>query len=187
MSFETKRADGRRNYERLLDEARAAFAEHGTDVSLRDVARRAGVGIGTLYRHFPTREALIEAAVRHGLEGLAARAGELLDAESPGAAQAEWLAGFAAGSARYQGLPGSLLTAMHDETSGLYEACSGMRDAAARLLLRAQRAGEVRADLAVGEMLALGAAVGWAAQQSASGGEPPTPRFLELVLAGLAV
>jgi AcrR family transcriptional regulator len=181
---DTKRADGQRNHERLLDEARAAFAEHGTDVSLRDVARRAGVGIGTLYRHFPTRDALIEAAFRHGLEDLAARAGRLLDAESPGDALSEWLLAFAGGSTRYQGLPGSLLAALRDETSGLYESCDTMKDAAGRLLARAQRAGAIRPDLTVGELLSLTTAVAWAAQQTPQA-EPSTTRFLTLLHTGL--
>ena len=65
------RADAKRNRETLLVCAGQAFAEHGTAASLEDVARRAGVGIGTLYRHFPTRDALVEAAYRHGVEQLA--------------------------------------------------------------------------------------------------------------------
>ncbi|WP_329175708.1 TetR/AcrR family transcriptional regulator [Streptomyces sp. NBC_01477] len=183
---DTKRADGQRNYERLLSEARAAFAEHGTDVSLRDVARRAGVGIGTLYRHFPTRDALIEAAFRHGLEDLADRAGVLLDAESPSDALAEWLLAFAAAFARYQGLPASLLAALRDETSSLHESCEGMRDGAGRLLARAQRDGAIRPDLTVGELLSLTTAVAWAAQQSPPGTDP-TARLLGLLRTGIAV
>src|SRR4051795_6544972 len=64
------RADAQRNRDALMEAAAAAFTEHGPDASLEDVARRAGVGIGTLYRHFPTREALVEAAYRRGLETL---------------------------------------------------------------------------------------------------------------------
>jgi AcrR family transcriptional regulator len=172
-----KRVDGRRNYERLLDEARAAFAEYGTDVSLRYVARRAGVGVATLYRHFPSRGALVEAVLRPGLDGLAARAGELLDAESPGDALTEWLHAFAATAARYQGLPAALLAASPE----------ALRVPAGRLLARAQRAGAVRSDLTVGEVLALGAAAAWAAsQQPPPAAEVPTPRFLALLSEGLA-
>src|SRR5216683_1164509 len=86
------RADARRNYERLLSAAAAAFATRGADdVSLEEIARRAGVGIGTLYRHFPTRQALLEAVYRDQVEALRARADELAEAESPGDALAEWL------------------------------------------------------------------------------------------------
>jgi AcrR family transcriptional regulator len=177
------RADGRRNYERLLDEARAAFAEHGTEVSLRDVARRAGVGIGTLYRHFPTREALIEAAMRHGLDGLRTLAGELLDSEPAGDALATWLLAFATGSTRYQGLPASLIAALYDENSDLHLSCQAMRAAAAHLLDRAQQAGQVRRDITVDELLALVTGIAWAGQQA--GGDDLTRRLLGLIRVGI--
>jgi AcrR family transcriptional regulator len=85
------RADARRNHERLLAEARAAFAAHGTDASLEDVARRAGVGIGTLYRHFPTRHALLSAVFEDAVSDLLARSRELLDAPEPCTALVTWL------------------------------------------------------------------------------------------------
>jgi AcrR family transcriptional regulator len=72
------RADARRNRDQLLEAAAAAFAEAGTGVALEEIARRAGVGIGTLYRHFPTREALVEAAYRHELTQVAETADALL-------------------------------------------------------------------------------------------------------------
>src|SRR5688572_25840113 len=78
------RADARRNRDLLLAEARKAFAEHGTDASLRDIARRAGVGIGTLYRHYPTRDALLEAVLRDGFDALRQAADELSTAPAPG-------------------------------------------------------------------------------------------------------
>src|ERR1700729_4527354 len=86
------RADARRNYDRLLSAAAAAFAEHGADdASLEEIARRAGVGIGTLYRHFPTRQALLEAVYRDQVDGMRAKADELLASDSPSGALAEWL------------------------------------------------------------------------------------------------
>ena len=84
------RADARRNYERLLSAAVAAFTEHGADTaSLEEIARRAGVGIGTLYRHFPTRQALLEAVYTDQVQALRVRAAELSRAETPGAALAD--------------------------------------------------------------------------------------------------
>ena len=71
------RSDAKKNYEHLLAIARTVVTEQGSDASLRDVARRAGVGLGTLYRHFPTRDALLEALLRTGFDGLTARAGKL--------------------------------------------------------------------------------------------------------------
>jgi AcrR family transcriptional regulator len=71
------RADAKKNYEHLLDVARVVVAEQGADASLRDIARQAGVGLGTLYRHFPTREDLLEALLRVSFDGLTAHAAEL--------------------------------------------------------------------------------------------------------------
>src|SRR5687767_9418019 len=88
------RADAQRNIERLVDAAREAFTEYGAEASLDDIARRAGVGSGTLYRHFPTRLSLMEAAYRAGVEQLCARGEQLRDAEVAGEALIEWLRAF---------------------------------------------------------------------------------------------
>src|SRR6476661_9984432 len=86
------RADARRNRELLLEAALEAFTERGADdTSLEEIARRAGVGIGTLYRHFPGRTALLEAVYTDQVAALCRRAGELLATESPGAALAAWM------------------------------------------------------------------------------------------------
>src|ERR1700729_804622 len=86
------RADARRNYELLVAQATEAIADRGADdVSLEEIARRAGVGIGTLYRHFPTRQSLLEAVFRDQVDALARRAEELGSASSPGSALEEWL------------------------------------------------------------------------------------------------
>src|SRR5581483_10532344 len=85
------RSDARHNYARLLSAAAAAFAEHGPDAPLDEIARRAGVGIGTLYRHFPTRQALLEAVFLDSIEALGAEAVALRDAADPGDALATWL------------------------------------------------------------------------------------------------
>src|SRR5262247_2809718 len=78
------RTDAQRNYAKLLNAANAAFLKHGADdVSLKEIARRAGVGIGTLYRHFPTKQALLEAVYRDQVEALRARADELLGSVPP--------------------------------------------------------------------------------------------------------
>src|ERR1700712_2605945 len=84
------RADAQRNRDALLEAAAAAFTEHGIDTSLEDVARRAGVGIGTLYRHFPTREALVEAAYRRGVEGMCDEAQRLVATHPPALALELW-------------------------------------------------------------------------------------------------
>lgn len=88
------RADAQRNRQLLLDAALVAFTQHGIEASLEAIARSAGVGIGTLYRHFPTREALALAAYQHDVQRLCEAADELLGALPPDAALREWLARF---------------------------------------------------------------------------------------------
>src|SRR5215472_16121485 len=108
-----KRADARRNYERLLAAAAAAFAEHGADdVSLEEIARRAGVGIGTLYRHFPARQALLEAVYQDQVDGLDVLAAKLLTSESPGAALAEWMRAFIAFGRTKRSMSSALVAAI---------------------------------------------------------------------------
>src|SRR6202161_115329 len=85
------RADGLRNREGLIDVAKLAFAEIGSHVSLEEIARRAEVGIGTLYRHFPTREAVVEAVYRREVEQLAEVVPQLLETSPPGEALHQWM------------------------------------------------------------------------------------------------
>jgi AcrR family transcriptional regulator len=162
--------------------ARTVLAEDGVDASLRDVARRAGVGIGTLYRHFPTREALVQAVLSDRLAALAGAADESLSAPSPGEALAGWLRRFAAGSGAFHGLPGTVLAALHDDRSELHASCVAMHESASRLLARAQEAGEVRTDVDAEDLLTAAAAIGWAAQYS---GTERATRILALVTDGM--
>ena len=85
------RADSARNRQLLVDAAKAAFAEIGLNVSLEEIARRAGVGIGTLYRHFPSRESIMEAVYRHEVQQLVEAVPQLLEASPPGAALHQWM------------------------------------------------------------------------------------------------
>src|SRR5213083_2740800 len=102
------RADARRNYERLLAAARAAFAEHGVDASLDDIARSAGVGPGTLYRHFPTRQALLERVLQEAQGVLVAAAEADADLADPHAALVSWLRRLADHSMSFRGLAEAL-------------------------------------------------------------------------------
>jgi AcrR family transcriptional regulator len=176
------RADARRNYDRLLEAARECLAEQGTDASLRDVARRAGLGIGTLYRHFPTREALLEAVTRQRFDTLRDRAVGLRDEASPTEAVTAWLRDFVTSAKAYRGLPASVLAALQDDESELHASCAAMRGQAARLLTRAQKAGEIRADLTSTELFTLAAGVAWAGEHSSA----KVDRLLALVMEGLA-
>jgi AcrR family transcriptional regulator len=176
------RADARRNRANLVVVARTVFAQEGTGASLRDVARRAGVGIGTLYRHFPTRDALLEAVLHEGLQDMRAAADRSLDSPSPGAALTDWLQIFSAGSGAWRGLPGAVIKALHDEDSELHPSCAAMHEAATRLLIRAQRAGDVRADVDAEDLFTAAAAVGWVAEH---GDRQRADRILALITEGL--
>lgn len=177
-----KRVDARRNRERLLAAARQVFLEQGTDASLRDVARRADVGIATLYRHFPTREALLETVLRSGLDALRTAVDELADAPSPGPALSEWLGRFAESAGSWHGLPATVMVALQDEGSELHASCAALQQATGRLLSRAQAAGAARADLGAEDLFAATAAVGWVAEHV---GPAPAARILALLTDGV--
>lgn len=178
------RADARRNHDRLLGEARTSFAEHGTDASLEDIARRAGVGIGTLYRHFPNRHALMNAVFQEALSALLERSRELAGAEQPCRALVEWLGAIITHAGEYRGLAQALMSASRDETSALAQCHTPLREAGARLLSRAQESGAVRADVSIDDLLQLTNAIALAAEQT-----PDDPaladRLLLLTLQGL--
>ncbi len=111
------RADARRNRERLIEVAAAAFAEKGVETSLEDIARQAAVGIGTLYRHFPTREHLVEVVYRRELESLAAAATELAQKHAPDIAIEEWMRRFVGYIAAKRGMANSLRILMTSNSS----------------------------------------------------------------------
>ncbi|EPH41744.1 helix-turn-helix domain-containing protein [Streptomyces aurantiacus] len=178
------RADARRNYQRLLSEARAAFAEHGTDTSLEDVARRAGVGIGTLYRHFPTRHALLSAVFEDAVSDLLTRSHALLDAPQPCTALVEWLRAIITHAGEYRGLARALMSASRDDSSALASCSRPMREAGTRLLARAQEAGAVRQGVSIEDLMQLTNAIALAAEESPDDPEL-ADRLLTLTLRGL--
>src|SRR3954453_308555 len=142
------RADARRNFDALLVAAREAFGKRGTDASLEDIARQANVGIGTLYRNFPTRQDLLEAVYVGEVEELCRSArdvGEL----PPWEAFATWLDSFA----RYVATKVALLQALNKD-SDVFRACRGaMYGAAVPLFERAQASGEIRDDIRFDDVL----------------------------------
>jgi AcrR family transcriptional regulator len=145
------RADARHNDARLLSAAAAAFAEHGPSAPLDDIAPRAGVGIGTLYRHFPTRQALLVALFLDSIRALGAEAEALLDAPSPGDALGTWLRAVLAHNLMQRGLKKALMAAAD---SPLASACKEqMSEAGAVLLARAQQAVAIRPDVDIGDLL----------------------------------
>ena len=161
------RADARKNYDQLLEVAGTVLAEDGADASLRDIARRADVGLATLYRHFPTREALLEALLRTGFDELTARAGELEAARTPGDALVVWLREFVACAARYRGVVTLMVAAIEDPGSALHASCVAMKASGGRLLARAQEVGSARDDLDGADLFALAGALAWLSDQAA--------------------
>jgi AcrR family transcriptional regulator len=162
------RADARKNYDHLLDVARAAVVERGADASLRDIARQAGVGLGTLYRHFPTREALLEALLHEGFAALTAQARVLEASSAPGDALATWFRDCVAWTHEYQGVTAPMMAAIEDPESALHVSCVALREAGGGLLVRAQDAGLARTDIDGTDLFALIAALAWLNDQPSS-------------------
>ena len=147
-----KRADARRNYAKVLAAAREAFAEGGESTSLEEIARRADVGIGTLYRHFPNRQALLEALYVEEVEEVCRSASDLGDAD-PLDALNTWFERFISYLATKRALAHELFEYM-DKDAELFKVCrASLWDAGGPLLERAQEAGVVRTDVDFGEVM----------------------------------
>jgi AcrR family transcriptional regulator len=147
-----KRADARRNYEKVLTAAREAFAEGGESTALEEIARRAGVGIGTLYRHFPNRQALLEAVYVGEVEEICRSAAELDEAD-PWEALEAWFERFIGYMATKQALAAELLNYL-DLDNELFKVCrTSLWAAGEPLLTRAQEAGVVRPDVTIGDVI----------------------------------
>ncbi len=175
-----KRADARRNYEALLSAAREAFAEGGEATSLESIAERAGVGIGTLYRNFPNRQALIEALYVDEVEEVCRTAAELETAD-PWEALNSWLDRVIAYVATKQVLAAELVNYL-DKDAELFQSCrTSLYSAGEPLLKRAQESGVVRPDATIGEVIHL--VVGIAKVPSADPAQ--TEHVLRLALDGL--
>ncbi|MFI1921629.1 TetR/AcrR family transcriptional regulator [Streptomyces sp. NPDC020377] len=161
------RADARKNRDHVLAVAGTAITEQGSDVSMRDIARRADVGLATLLRHFPTREALLEALLRTSFNGLTAKAGELETSSSPEDALVSWLRDCVAWTTEYQGVTALMTAAIEDTDSALHTSCVTLRAAGARLLARAQASGAARTDIDGTDLFALVAGLAWLSDQPA--------------------
>lgn len=147
------RADAVRNHELLLAAAAAAFAARGADVPLEDIARNAGVGVGTLYRHFPTRDVLVQAVYRHEVDVLCESADRLLETLPPDQALAAWMQLFVRHVATKRGML-SVLKPMMSTDAAFYQQSRGRAVAAATKLLDAGvAAGTVRSDIRGDDLL----------------------------------
>jgi AcrR family transcriptional regulator len=167
------RADAQKNRERILAAAEALFLEKGANVPLEEVARRAGVGIGTLYRRFPTREALLAATSNERFLSLAEASRAREPNLAPGDAVRAYLEELATDTGIYQSLAASIGTVMQCGTAG----CNAVTAEGHRLLRRAQEAGAIRRDVTFEDVIHVVTAISLAIEN----GRSPTSRVGHLV------
>jgi AcrR family transcriptional regulator len=177
------RADGQRNRERLVEAAKAAFADAGADVSLEEIARRAGVGIGTLYRHFPSRDAVIEAVYRREVQQLADAAARLMAEQSPREALHAWMGVFVEYIATKKLIFPALANAAGDRSELYATAGATMTGAMAQLVARAKAAGDIRADADPEDLLR--ALLGFTYGNTSPGWRASALRLIEILMDGL--
>jgi AcrR family transcriptional regulator len=178
------RADARRNRDRVLEAARAAFGAEGSDVSLDEIARRAGVGAGTVYRHFVTKEALFEAVVFDRIGELVEEARALSDDPDPGRAFASFVERLGREGALKRDLVEALAYDGIHLQLGETPIVRALTDVLAELLSRAQRAGAVRSDISVDDVVALLTGTAYAICHSRADDEQ-TRRLLAIMYDGL--
>jgi AcrR family transcriptional regulator len=177
------RADARRNRTAILEAAEAAFADEGLGVPVDDIARRAGVGPGTVYRNFPTKEALFEAVIMRHMDVLAAEASSLVDSAAPADALFAFLRRMADEAGSKRNLVEALLAAGGQFDERLDAAKQRIRSAAEALLERAQRTGEVRDDVTVDDLF--GMVIGCAMRPQDAADTASSSRMVTVMCDGL--
>ena len=180
-----RRADAQRNYDLILATARVAVALRGGDIVLEDIARDAGVGIGTLYRHFPTRQDLLEAAFLDEALELRERAESLSSAPSSLDALISWLRLQLDFGSHGRSMGAAVMNAKHTEGTEIQVACVKMREAGEVLLRRAQDAGEVRGDVEMVDILRLMHGIVLANEQAPD--KTRVTRMFDVVIAGILI
>jgi len=176
------RADAQRNRERILEVAKEAFTHFGADASLDDIAKRAGVGPGTLYRHFPTREELLQAVYRSELEKLAAAEQKFAQAMPPMEALRAWLLLFVEGIATKQLIAPAVNTLVGDPKKVFEASYAQVHEAMRGLVKRAIRSGEIRKDLDPIDLLR--ALVGVSNVAASPDWQQSARRLVDILLAG---
>jgi AcrR family transcriptional regulator len=177
------RADACRNRDRLLEVAAEAFALDGVDASLEKIAKTAGVGIGTLYRHFPNRDVLMEAVYRHNLDQLIADADELLATKPAAEALSEWMLRFPAYVATKKGLAAHLRTVVSADSDLFTSSQEKLRGAMQRMLDAAAAEGAIRPDADAGDVVR--ALAGVCMTGDMAGSPDQTCRLAGLLMDGL--
>lgn len=178
------RADARRNRERILAAATAAFAAEGLSVPLDEIARRAGVGPGTLYRHFPAKETLWEAVLHDRLQRLADEAEALHRVGDPGEALLGFIDRLVAEAAPKRDLADALASAGADVSATLAGTAERLREAIGALLAAAQRSGSIREDISLAELMAILSGILFALR-GRSGDQPDPQRVVAVLRDGL--
>ena len=178
------RADAQRNFDLLLEAADAEFTEHGATASLEDIARRAGVGIGTLYRHFPTRDDLIARVLQESTQAIITRGEELLAKPHPAKQLQTWIAELVEFVTTYRDLSAALAQSwVAENETRLCANCEVMTATGGALLERAQAAGEIRADAEIKEIILSAQAAAWISEQTKDPGA--VDRMLSILFDGL--
>lgn len=179
------RADARRNFVRLVAVAHEVFIEQGIGASLEEIARRAEVGVGTLYRHFPTREALVATVMGSALEAQHVYAQELLELDDPADALDRYIWYWLRNTAVYKGLAAECMKAAVDgEESALTTTCRWAKIDSDALLRRAQAAGQIRSDVTIVDVFRLMHGVAMAVKDTQIDQET-TRTLVDVILKGL--
>jgi AcrR family transcriptional regulator len=176
----TLRADARRNYDAVLAAGKSVFARFGVDAPFEDVAREAGVGRGTLYRHFPTRDHLFAAILQERVDFLDAKATELLNAPDAWEALSEWLRLYDQSATEYGGMSARLGSGLADDGSAIATLCGPMKANFAHLFERAKQETPLRPDVTAIPLLAMISGL----PKDSQSGKTLDP-CLEIVLSGL--
>jgi AcrR family transcriptional regulator len=178
-----QRADARRNRESVLESARVQFAEHGLDAQIDEIARGAGVGVGTVYRHFPTKDDLLAALAQARFEGLAAQAREALEAQDGWAGFVEFMSYSAQVMAEDQMLSEAM--DQRGELCGGAAQSVGLIDLVDQMVARAKAEGKLRQDTVAWDIPGLICGIGRAVRAAPGVPALTWQRHLEIILAGL--
>jgi AcrR family transcriptional regulator len=179
------RADAQRNYDKIVETARAVFRERGYDASLDEIAKRAGVGPGTLYRHFPTREALMDAVMRDWADRINADSEEAAASEAPPReALGAWFSKFVENVGIYQGAAAKVMAAMDDPSSPIFRKCQVLVQANEKVLDSVRDKGALREGVDAREVMRIVSGIATVVDQSGITADDAAP-MLAIVLDGI--
>jgi AcrR family transcriptional regulator len=179
------RADAQRNYDKIVEAARAAFRERGADASLDDIAKKAGVGPGTLYRHFPTRDALVDAVMKDWTDRVNDDSDAIVASSlDTRAALAAWFSKFVENVGIYHGAAAKVMSAMDDPKSPIFRKCQVLVAANDKVLQRARDAGDLREGVDSREVMRIVSGIATVVDQSGIGAGDAQP-MLAIVLDGI--